>query len=606
MTSFGDSSINNSLQGGFNKSMSKSMKDESVKFHASDFLTLKQEHLLAEYKLGKVLGEGGFGLVYSCKHKETGAERAVKVLQKDPSRPAIQDNIINEFNVLKDLDHPNLVKVYDLYQDDECFFIVTDLYSGGDVFDILEDQGPLKEEDAAVVMNNLLGCVNYFHKRNLIHRDLKPENILLDKKKEFSDIKVIDFGLARYTECFGDELKGLVGSAYYVSPQVIEGDYTNLCDVWSCGVIAYALLSGFAPFDASTDGAVLEMVYDGRYDFEDPEWDGISELAKDFIAQLLNYDEDERPSAGQALQHPWLKRCRRSPRMNNALIRANSRSSLKDLSKFTSKSNKLKQAACAMISSQLLVATEKEMIDKAFRALDKSCNGQITKKDLNSSFVDLFGDDSSSDDSSSSEDEDDMNKSNDTGGDNSCADLVDSIFEQVNFSGSGAIQYSEFAIVMMLEKNMVDDGKLKAAFKFFDPDDKGFIGRDDLKAILKTGNQASKRIMDSTASNKKRDKIKFADFKKCILPEVEEKKDEPEEEGFGSGRFKGKKLGGPMDDSSRRRRVEEGSARKTAMDESSRRHKLSRKTRGGGINGRVSSVVPGGATNLEKLEELKE
>ena len=83
-----------------------SMTDESVKFHASDFLTLKQEHLLAEYKLGKVLGEGGFGLVYSCKHKQTGAERAVKVLQKDPNRPQIQDNIINEYNILKDLDHP--------------------------------------------------------------------------------------------------------------------------------------------------------------------------------------------------------------------------------------------------------------------------------------------------------------------------------------------------------------------------------------------------------------------------------------------------------------------------------------------------------------------
>lgn len=579
-----------------------SMTDDSVKFHASDFLTLKQEHLLAEYKLGKVLGEGGFGLVYSCKHKETGAERAVKVLQKDPSRPQIQDNIINEFNVLKDLDHPNLVKVYDLYQDDECFFIVTDLYSGGDVFDILEDQGPLKEEDAAVVMNNLLGCVNYFHKRNLIHRDLKPENILLDTKRDFSDIKVIDFGLARYTECFGDEMRGLVGSAYYVSPQVIEGDYTNLCDVWSCGVIAYALLSGFAPFDASTDGQVLEMVYDGRYDFEDPEWDHISELAKDFIAQLLSYDEDERPSAGQALQHPWLKRCRRSPRMNNALIRANSRSSLKDLSKFTSKSNKLKQAACAMISSQLLESHEKEMIDKAFRALDKSCNGQITKKDLNSSFVDLFGDDSD-DDSSASENE--MERSE--AADNSCADLVDSIFEQVNFSGSGAIQYSEFAIVMMLEKNMVDDGKLKAAFKFFDPDDKGFIGRDDLKLVLKTGNQATKRIMDSTATNRKRDKITFADFKKCILPEAD-KQEEPEEEGFGGrgGRFgKGKVLGGPMDESSRRRPMNESSARRP-MDESSRRQPLARTARGGGISGRMSIMQPAGAKNLQKLEELEE
>lgn len=448
-------------------------------------------------------------------------------------------------------------------------------------------------------MNNLLGCVNYFHKRNLVHRDLKPENILLDAKRDYSDIKVIDFGLARYTECFGDELKGLVGSAYYVSPQVIEGEYTNLCDIWSCGVIAYALLSGFAPFDASTDAAVLEMVYDGRFDYDDPEWDHISELAKDFISQLLSYDEDERPSAGQALQHPWLKRCRRSPRMNNALIRANSRNSLKDLSKFTSKSNKLKQAACAMMASQLLRNEEKEMIDKAFRALDKSCNGQITKKDLNSSFVDLFGEDSDDDDSS--DDEEEMETSAVV--DNSCAELVDNIFEQVNFSGSGAIQYSEFAIVMMLEKNMVDENKLRAAFKFFDTDDKGFIGREDLKVLLKTGNHATKKIMDSTATNRKKDKITFDDFKKCILPEGIKHKEEDDIQ-LNTGRSgRGKQLGGPLDESSRRE--EEDNRR--PMDESSRRQPLSRQAkRGMGISARVSVIGKDGAGNLNRLAEVEE
>ena len=509
----------------------------------------------------------------------------------------------------------NLVKVYDLYQDEEAFFIVTDLYTGGDVFDVLEESGPLSEDDAAIVMNNLLNCINYCHKRNLIHRDMKPENILLDAKRDFSDLKVIDFGLARYVDYFDAPLKGLVGSAYYVAPQVIDGEYTNKCDVWSCGVIAYALISGFAPFDASTDALVLEVVYDGRYDFDDPEWDDVSILAKDFIAQLLTYDEDERPSAEKALQHPWLKKCRKSPRMNNALVRSASRSSLKDLSQFTSKSNKLKQAACAMIASQLLMKDEKAVIDKAFRALDKGCSGQITKEDLNSSFADLF--DAAEDDSGNESDSSDDGNTGGGGreGDQSRANMVDEIFEHVNFSGSGSIQYSEFAIVTMLEKNMVDDAKLRTAFKFFDRHGKGYICKDDIKEVLKLGNHASKRIVSDTATKGRKDKITFEDFKLCVLPPRKPKGRNLGLGDTGGGGGGGRRgllgsgggpLGGPLDESSRRRPMDESSRRyEDKMGESSRRA-LSRSERAGPPSIGRMSIVPKEENDVEKMRSLEE
>ena len=151
----------------------------------------------------------------------------------------------------------------------------------------------------------------------------------------------------------------------------------------------------------------------------------------------------------------------------------------------------------------------------------------------------------------------------------------------------------------MLEKNMVDDKKLKAAFKFFDTDEKGFIGRDDIKLLLKTGNHATKRIMDSTATNRKRDKITFDDFKKCILPEKKEEQMEEEEPVLNGGKFsRGRQLGGPMDESSRRRPelLDESSRAQRPMDESSRRQPLSRQgRRGGGLNSRVSII---GSTNI--------
>ena len=499
---------------------------------------------------------------------------------------------------------------------------------GGDVFEVLEEQGALGEEDAAVVMNNLLACINYCHRRNLVHRDLKPENILLDSKRTYGDLKVIDFGLACYTEYLGDEIHGLVGSAYYVSPQVITGTYTNKCDLWSCGVIAYALLSGFAPFDASTDAQVLDLVYEGRFDFDDPEWDPVSDMAKDFIAYLLSYDEKDRPTAEAALQHPWLKRCRQSHRMNNALVRSNSRDSLRDLSKFESKANKLKQAVCAIIASHLLTKQEKALVDDAFRALDKTCSGQISKRDLNSSLNDLFRPDSDNDDDDS--DDDDSHQNNGLkvdGSDNSngnehshssTAELVDNIFEQVNFSGSGAIQYSEFSVVMILEKNLVTDDKLRAAFKFFDKKDKGYIVKEDLAPILKLGNRACHRIIQENASNRSKDRISFDDFKKCVLPERKkpvaqavrhEKQASPVREPNQQLKFKGL-LGGPMDESSRRQRplfLDESLNRRGSdgggrpMDESSRRQPLHRSNRR-----RDSVTAPIDASKRGHLEKLPE
>ena len=155
---------------------------------------------------------------------------------------------------------------------------------------------------------------------------------------------------------------------------------------------------------------------------------------------------------------------------------------------------------------------------------------------------------------------------------------------------------------MRLEKNMVDDSKLKAAFKFFDTEDKGFIGREDVKLLLKTGTHATKKIMDSTASNRKRDKITFDDFKKCILPEGV--KAPKEEESLNTGRFgRGKVLGGPMDESSRR---DDGGPGRT-MDESSRRQPLSRQgKRGMGISARVSFIGKEGAAGLNSLAEVEE
>jgi len=152
----------------------------------------------------------------------------------------------------------------------------------------------------------VLSCVNYCHSKNIVHRDLKPENILLEQNKDFDQIKIIDFG----TSLVFDPSKRLdekLGTPYYIAPEVLNKSYNEKCDLWSCGVISYIILSGQPPFNGASDQEIMKKVRAGKFAFSDTCWAAISDKAKDFISQLLIVDIDSRPSASEALQHPWIR-----------------------------------------------------------------------------------------------------------------------------------------------------------------------------------------------------------------------------------------------------------------------------------------------------------
>lgn len=157
--------------------------------------------------------------------------------------------VIQEFNILKELDHPNILKNYALFENKDSFYIVTDLYKGGELFRQLGNA--FSEEDVAVLMKSFLSCINYCHKQGIAHRDLKPENILLEENKDLTAIKVIDFGLARNFHDDSFKFTTVAGSSYYMSPQVIQGRYNHKCDTWSMGVICYMLFAGFVSTESA-------------------------------------------------------------------------------------------------------------------------------------------------------------------------------------------------------------------------------------------------------------------------------------------------------------------------------------------------------------------
>lgn len=211
--------------------------------------------------------------------------------------------------------------------------------------------------------------------RFILNRDLKPENILLEQNKDFDQIKIIDFG----TSLQFDSTKTLdekLGTPYYIAPEVLKKCYNEKCDIWSCGVITYIILSGMPPFNGSSDQEIMKKVSIGKFSFSDPCWSNISDKAKDFITKLLTFDKDKRISAEDALKHPWITDMSAIQVDQSVAMGA-----LSNLKTFRA-DQKLKQATFAFIASQLLTKSEKENFAKIFKAIDLNGDGKLSKDEI--------------------------------------------------------------------------------------------------------------------------------------------------------------------------------------------------------------------------------
>ncbi|KAM7259383.1 hypothetical protein ACFE04_015124 [Oxalis oulophora] len=265
----------------------------------------------ANYELGQEVGRGHFGYTCCAKAKKgnfKGQDVAVKLVPKSKITTAIAvEDVRREVKMLQALTgHKNLVQFYDAYEDDNNVYIVMELCKGGELLDwILSRGGKYSEDDAKEVMIQILNVVAYFHLQGVVHRDLKPENFLFTSKEEKSPLKAIDFGLSDYVKT-DERLNDIVGSAYYVAPEVLHRSYGTEADMWSIGVIAYILLCGSRPFWARTESGIFRAVLKADPNFDEAPWPNLSPDATDFVKRLLNKDYRKRLTAAQALSHPWL------------------------------------------------------------------------------------------------------------------------------------------------------------------------------------------------------------------------------------------------------------------------------------------------------------
>lgn len=430
-----------------------------LNFTNEDFVHEKSQRVDdAYYFMKPPIGSGLFGAVYRAKHKKSGVIRAIKRIKKDHVNGANLQSLLNDVDILKKLDHPNIIKVYEFYQDEAAYYVVTDLCTGGELFEKIVQEKIFTEKQAAEYMRQILSAIAYCHEKQLVHCDLKPENIMLESPNS-SLIKIIDFGNSSI--CTKDQrLTNKFGSVYYVAPEVLNSSYDEKCDVWSLGVILYLLLTGKPPFNGNSDQQILQKVYAGTYTMDIPEMAEISAAAKDLIKKMLTFKMDDRITAKECLNHPWIKQEGKVQELStHSTI---NRRSLRNLKTFRSESM-LQEAVMYFIVNQLTGKEEREDLMNVFMSLDSDHDGKLTRADLIEGYLNM-GEDPST-----------------------VEVLVDEILKNVDKNEKGFIDYSEYVTVALSKRKLFSEEKLSAAFKIFGGDDKGYIDAEDFKNTLCKG-----------------------------------------------------------------------------------------------------------------------
>ncbi|KAE8728688.1 Calcium-dependent protein kinase 21 [Hibiscus syriacus] len=451
---------------------------------------LKEETVLGKpledikqyYTLGKELGKGQFGITYLCTENSTGSTYACKsILKRKLRSKQDRDDVKREVQIMQHLSGQQcIVEFKGAFEDRQSVHLVMELCAGGELFDRIIAQGHYSERAAAAIFRVVVNVVHICHFMGVIHRDLKPENFLLSSKDEGAMLKATDFGLSVFIE-EGKVYRDIVGSAYYVAPEILRRSYGKEVDIWSAGVILYILLSGVPPFWAETEKGIFDTIIEGKLDFESQPWPSISDSAKDLVRKMLNMDPKKRITSAQVLEHPWM---RVGGEASDKLIDSAVLSRLKQFRAM----NKLKKLALKVIAENL---SEEEIkgLKAMFKNMDTDKSGTITYEELKAGLARLG--------SKLSEAE------------------VKQLMEAADVDGNGTIDYIEFISATMNRYRLEKDEHLYKAFQYFDKDNSGYITKDELETAMKEygmGDEASIRAVISEVDTDNDGKINYEEF----------------------------------------------------------------------------------------------
>lgn len=443
-----------------------------------------------KYAIGKLLGHGQFGYTFEATGKRNGDRVAVKRIDKNKMMlPIAVEDVKREVKILKALKgHENVVEFHNAFEDDSYVYIVMELCDGGELLDrILEKKDSrYTEKDAAIVVRQMLKVAAECHLHGLVHRDMKPENFLFKSKDTDSPLKATDFGLSDYIKP-GKTFHDIVGSAYYVAPEVLKRRSGPESDVWSIGVITYILLCGRRPFWDRTEDGIFKEVLRNKPDFKRKPWPTISHSAKDFVQKMLAKNPRTRLTAAQALSHPWVREGGSASEIPLDI------SVLSNMRKFV-KYSRFKQFALRALASTL---NEDELADlrDQFDAIDVDKSGSISLEEMRQALA---------------------------------KDVpwrmkeprVKEILQAIDSNTDGMVDFPEFVAatihVNQLEEhdNEKFNSSSQAAFHKFDVDRDGYITPDELR--MHTGLKGSIDPLLEEADIDKDGKISLSEFRRLL------------------------------------------------------------------------------------------
>eukprot|EP00339_Tiarina_fusa_P000908 CAMPEP_0116998546 /NCGR_PEP_ID=MMETSP0472-20121206/1577_1 /TAXON_ID=693140 ORGANISM="Tiarina fusus, Strain LIS" /NCGR_SAMPLE_ID=MMETSP0472 /ASSEMBLY_ACC=CAM_ASM_000603 /LENGTH=556 /DNA_ID=CAMNT_0004697725 /DNA_START=11 /DNA_END=1681 /DNA_ORIENTATION=+ len=403
---------------------------------------------------------------------------ALKSIKLDRVSPQFVDELRNEIDILKGMDHPNIVKAHEVYSYKKQIYIILELCDGGDLYTKL----PYTEKQAAKIVGKLLSAVKYMHDHGIVHRDLKFENIMFENNDDAAEIKVIDFGLSKK---FVDNKIGVmhegVGTLYSMSPQVLQGVYTSQADMWSCGVITYMLLSSHRPFYHKRRKVMIDRIMRVEYNFDKDYWDPVSDEAKDMIDKLLVLDPKKRMNAAEALQHKWLSK---EFKLTDRMAAQETKTLVEDSLLAYKETSQLKKIALNVIAHK---SSAEDILDlrKLFDQYDEGNDGTISfdefRKALEAS--------------------------------NYPEKEVKEIFKSIDVNQNGHIMYTEFIAAALTSQANIEEERIAEAFDRLDSDDSGYISRENLKEFL--GKESTWKDVEAIMNEGDKDKdgkISWEDF----------------------------------------------------------------------------------------------
>lgn len=443
-------------------------KADFIQQHSGD------KNIRDDYEFQNTLGEGSFGTVFRVLHKSSNDQRAVKKINgiKDKDLKKLKE----EYTNLMILDHPNIVKIFERYEEGNFQYIVTELCKGGTIYDYLSRFKSTNEYMVCKIFKQVAEAVSYCHSSGVAHRDLKPDNILISSDKELI-VKVIDFGLSKQMDHTDENqyYKSQYGTLYFMAPEVSRGKYTNACDLWSLGVILYFTMCGEYPFNGQSQMELLHNIEEMEYGFEQQEWMHVSSELKHLISQLL-VEEEDRLTAEQVLQSPWIKRYSEEQMPNDTI-----QIQVGKLTEFLKRKEIFKCFKLYLVSKVRESTVYSEA--QGFMSLDENSNGYIEKEELLKFYTQ----------------------------EELISGELDAIINNVDSDNNGKINYSEW-IAATAEMSIFSELKLREAFDHFDKNGDGYISLGEMKKYVQKSHVEKEWETIGTNS----DHIDFATFKQIL------------------------------------------------------------------------------------------